>query len=94
MGNPIMHCAMSLRDGRVVEGSQNEASSRQMKRLLFSSSGRRYPPLPGLFIDTRFVSWILVFERMVSPAAQVCVGFGVQDEFQSRDCAGIRWMRV
>jgi hypothetical protein len=40
-----------------------------MKRLLFSGSGRRDTPLPGLFIDTRFVSRILVFERMVSLTA-------------------------
>ncbi len=50
-----------------------------MKRLLLFASGRRDPPLPGLSIDTRFVSRILVFERMVSLTSQVCIGFGVQD---------------
>ncbi len=63
-----------------------------MKRLLLCASGRRDPPLPGLSIDTRFVSRILMFERMVSLTSQVCIGFGAQDLLQSRDSTGIRWM--
>ena len=63
-----------------------------MKRLLLSASGRRDPPLPGLSINTRFVSRILVYERMVSLTSQVCIGFGAQDLLQSRDSASIRWM--
>ncbi len=63
-----------------------------MKRLLFSTSGRRDPPLPGLSIDTRFVSRILAFERMVSLTSQVCIGFGAQDLLQSRDSACNLWL--
>jgi len=63
-----------------------------MSRLLFSGSGRRDPPLHGLFIDTRLVSWILVLECMVSPAAHVCIGFGTQDLLQSSNGTGIWWM--
>jgi hypothetical protein len=63
-----------------------------MKRLLLSAACRRNPLLPGLSIDTRFVSRILVFERMVSLTSQVCIGFGAQDLLQSSDSACILWM--
>ncbi len=46
-----------------------------MQRLLSSGSGRRDPPLPGLSIDTHFVRRILAFERVVSLASQVRIGF-------------------
>ena len=58
-------------------------------RLLFSASGRRDPPLPGLFIDARLVGRVLVFERLVSLTAQAGIGFGAHDVLQCRDGAGI-----
>jgi hypothetical protein len=68
------------------------ASWYRAARLGFSASGRRDPPVPGLVIEPRFVSRVLVFERMVSLTAQAFIGFGAHDVLQRRDRAGIAWL--
>ena len=64
------------------------------QRLLFSCFGQSYPLFPGFFIDNRFVGRVLVFERIVSLASQVCIGFDAQDLLQRRDSTGVPWLRA
>jgi len=60
--------------------------------LLSPFSARRDPPFPGLSIDTRFVTWVLGFERVVRGSSHIGMGLGTQDLLQRSNRAGVPWL--